>query len=235
MFSEAKAAAEIYDERYSAGYDVLYIAPWLRKHRVNLAVLKTIDALKKPDAVWIDTCCGQGWHFTHCDSPGTKIGIDCSAAQLAFARRNNSSARFVCADVLACRFRQKSVSLLTNFWGSYCYFGDAITIAEFFRRCCRAIRPDGALYWEILTIEALESFNRSAFAKDTGLRIESISGINWTFVDPGGTHRMTSPPLDAFTRIADTLFGSVRSFHDGRFMHHLICSAPLSSKSREEV
>lgn len=177
MFSEAKAAAEIYDERYSAGYDVLYIAPWLRKHRVNLAVLKTIDALKKPDAVWIDTCCGQGWHFTHCDSPGTKIGIDCSAAQLAFARRNNSSARFVCADVLACRFRQKSVSLLTNFWGSYCYFGDAITIAEFFRRCCRAIRPDGALYWEILRSKRWKASIAPRSQKIPGLGSSRFPGL----------------------------------------------------------
>ena len=48
--------------------------------------------------------------------------------------------------------------------------------------------------------EYLEGYNDSEFARETGTKVvlESPDGMRWQFHDPGGIHRMMSPPREFF-------------------------------------
>lgn len=216
----------IYDSDYAAQYEEIYILPWMRKHMINMQIVQMLLARNDFDeAVWLDTCCGQGWHFSQLESAVTMIGIDSSAAQLSHAARRNPKARLICCDIRQLSIREASVSLVTNFWGSYCYLPREEEIQAFVEACCKAVGPKGALYFEILTAEGVATFNTSSFSRDHAFFVSPIEEDyrRWQYTDSGGTHVMLSPPLDLFMPIAKTYFSMVRCFNDGAFMHHLVC------------
>ena len=90
-------ARELYGDDYAAVYRALYVdhPMWRDKHEMNV---KIVRGLLRPGGAWLDTCCGQAWHFTQIDGVA-KTGIDVSAAQLACARAANPGAVFVEAAV----------------------------------------------------------------------------------------------------------------------------------------
>lgn len=201
-------ARELYDDDYAQVYRALYIdhAMWRAKHEMNV---KIVRSLLPPGGAWLDTCCGQAWHFTQIDGVA-KTGIDVSAAQLARARAANPDAAFLEADVLDAPLDAR-FDLVTCFWGAYSYLGDRARIAAFVRRAIGWTAPGGALYFELITPATLAAFNQTAFAGETGsaVRLRSDDGEAWSYRDPGGWHDLTSPPVAFFEQALAPWFAGV--------------------------
>jgi len=217
----------IYDERYAAEYPALYIAPWPRKHALNVTTLNRILAGLEPRTTsWLDIACGQAWHFSKVHGCARQVGLDASRAQLSRARRNAPHADFVCADMTRPPFVPASFDLVTSFWAAYCYLRNRESIVRLIDDAIRLVRPGGAIYWEVLLPMDLESFNSSRFAKSTGFAVtaQSHDYTEWCYHDTGGRHVMTSPPLELFIDLVAPRFQTIEATHDGAFMVHLIAT-----------
>lgn len=230
---QAPAAAQaIYDNAYADTYDALYLHPWPNKHRHNLATLaRILESLPSEGCRWLDLCCGQAWHFAQFPASIVKVGLDISPAQLRRARQRNPDASFIQGDVLQPNilrpdFTGSAFDLVTSFWGAYCYLDDPVMIGTFVDKAISWTRRGGSVYLEILLAEMLESFNRSAFAGESGFRVTARSSdfSRWSYRDCGGEHLMTSPPLAFFTSRVEPFFESVNVNFDNGFMYHLVAS-----------
>ena len=204
---DAAPPDEIYGERYVQPYAALYIDHplWEPKLQCNLAVL---SRLLKPLGNWLDTCCGQGWHLAQFPAH-RRMGIDNSAAQLEQARLQNPGVPFIQADITEYEPPdEQRFDLVSNFWSAYSYLNDEDAIRELMEKLVRWTAPGGALYVELTVPELLEEFNESEFAAETGAHVSlrSPDGVLWDYRDPGGVHRMMSPPLEFFTDIISPHF-----------------------------
>ncbi len=222
-----QAVQTIYREEYAASYPSLYLGPWQRKHELNIRNLTAmLDRKGGPLTRWLDLACGQAWHFSRLPGRARMVGLDLSAAQLARARRNAPHANFIRCNMAQAAFAPASFDLVTNFWGGYCYLGSRARIDTLWRSAIGWIAPGGALYIEVLLGEDLASFNRSQFAQRTGFSVVPRSDDygEWAYQDAGGTHVMTSPPLQDFLDIVSPAFRNVEARHDGMFMVHVIAT-----------
>jgi len=217
--------ASIYDEDYAKQYDGLYLYPWITKHEFNIENIERI-LLQIPheNKKWLDTFCGQAWHFSRFPGTIAKIGVDISSAQLKLAKVRNPDATFIQGDVLDVIFPDNSFDIVTNFWAAYCYLNDFEKIESLLKRVVRWTKKDGSLYFEVLTAEALRIFNLSAYSQKTGFSINSRTPdfTEWSYEDLGGTHNMTSPPLIFFIELLSKSFNQVEAINDRGFMTHLI-------------
>ncbi len=154
------------------------------------------------------------------------LGLDISEAQLKRARINAPEAAFICGDMKEVKFQAASFDLVTNFWAGYCYLDSRADILQLCSQAIEWIAPGGALYIEVLLGRDLESFNRSHFSARTGFIVSPRSDdySRWKYEDVGGTHFMTSPPLEEFVDIMLPSFDNVDARHDGAFMTHLIAT-----------
>ena len=218
---------DIYTEHYADAYPALYIAPWRRKHNLNLQNLdRLISSLEIEEPSWLDMACGQAWHFRQFGGRARMIGLDLSLAQLKRARLNAPDASFLCADALAVPLQSHAFDLVTNFWAGYCYLGGEVQIAQFLESACECLKPGGTFYMEVLLAHDLSSFNFSNYATNTGFCVEAISTdfIHWAYEDLGGRHVMTSPELSFFEDRLSPRFDWISTKHDGAFMVHLIAT-----------
>ena len=202
---------EIYNEQYAPAFASLFIEHPLWQPKLTFNA-KAIATLLKPLGIWLDTCCGQGWHLAR--FPGhRRIGIDASGAQLERARRQNPGVSFIEADVATYEFSgRQQFDLVTNFWSSYSYLNDEEKIRALVQKLVRWTAPGGALYLELTIPETLEEFNESAFATETGTRVVmSPDGMHWQFHDPGGIHQMISPGVEFFNDLIAPHFAAVDS------------------------
>lgn len=212
MPDEAATVTDIYSESYAPTYERLYIEhqSWKPRQAFNT---RTIATLLHPLGLWLDTCCGQGWHlaqFPH----RRRVGLDISGAQLERARQRNPGVFFVQADLCDYEFPDgQRFDLVTNFWGAYSYLNDEGKIRALVEKLIRWTAPGGALYLESMEPETLEDFNDSEFAKETGARVvlESRDGVRWRFHDAGGIRRLISPPREFFTDLIAPHFAKVKS------------------------
>lgn len=208
----ATSPTDIYDDGYAPSYERLFVEHpfWEPKRAFNTAA---IASLLSPLDLWLDTCCGQGWHlarFPH----HRRLGLDASAAQIKLARRHNPGVPFIQANLADHEFPGATrFDLITQFWSSYSYLNDEASIRALVTKLVRWTAPGGALYLELTVPEALEDFNASDFAKETHTRVvlQSADGVRWQFHDPGGIHRMMSPPLEFFTDLVAPHFAQVES------------------------
>lgn len=217
--------AAIYGPDYAQTYPSLYLTPWRAKHDLNVSNLAAIlESLSKRMPDWLDLACGQAWHFAAFAGRARMVGLDLSAAQLERAQVQAPHASFIQQNMSAASFPPASFDLLTNFWAGYCYLASETRIASLLRKAVRWIRPGGVLYMEVLLAEDLRSFNQSAFAGQTGFAVKMARGDNtsWRYEDIGGTHTMTSPPLEWFVDLLAPAFGAIEARHDRGFMVHLI-------------
>lgn len=222
-------ASPIYNGRYAAEYQRLYIAPWPRKHQRNLANLSRLLAglaRSGRELRWLDVACGPAWHFSRFAGQALQVGLDASMAQLECARRANPQAAFVCGDMAQGALAPRSFDLVTNFWAGYCYLDSFRGIAGLLDDMIAWLRPGGACYLEILLPEDVADFNQSRYAEATGFRVfaRSPDWVRWGYRDSGGEHLMTSPPLGFFTAPLAAAFDRLEAEHDGAFMVHLIAS-----------
>lgn len=215
----------IYDEDYANQYDGLYLYPWMNKHELNIKNIERI-LLQTPckNKKWLDTFCGQAWHFSRFPKTITKIGVDISSAQLELAKIRNPDATFIQGNILDIAFPDSSFNIITNFWAAYCYLDSFEKIESLFKNLVQWLQGDGSLYFEILTAEALKLFNSSAYSQRTGFSVNPRTPdfIRWSYEDSGGTHNMTSPPIDFFIELISKSFSHVEAIHDQGFMTHLI-------------
>lgn len=226
---DPRAGAALYGEAYAARYADLYIAPWQRKHQLDVANLSRIlDELEDRGSGtrprWLDLACGQAWHFARFPGRARQIGVDLSAAQLARARRNAPHATFLQADLTDLALAAGSVDLVTNFWAGYCYLGSSARIVALVERATGWIATGGALYFEVLVPRDLETFNQSRYAARTGFAVTPLCHdySDWQYDDIAGRHVMHSPPLELFLAGLSDRFRFVEAVHDGGFMIHLI-------------
>jgi predicted TPR repeat methyltransferase len=214
----------LYDQRYAELYPSLYLAPWSRKHQINVENLEGILSELGSSPRWLDLACGHAWHFSMFPGRARALGIDISEAQLVQARSNAKDAAFLCADMIKATFSPGSFDLVTNFWAGYCYLDSRTRIEDLVRSAVEWIAPGGAFYFEVLVGSDLADFNRSQFAQRTGFAVaprrDDFSA--WQYEDIGGLHLMASPPLEAFIEIVSPSFSSVEARHDGAFMFHVI-------------
>jgi len=217
----------IYDDRYAAAYERLYIHPWKRKHERNAANLfRLIESLRRAGRAvrWLDLACGPAWHFRRFPRLTWRVGLDASSAQLVRARQADPAAGFVRADMAGPVFAPRSFDLITSFWAGYCYLDSFPCIARWLDNIVTWLRPGGATYLEILLPEDVAAFNHSRYAAATGFRVwpRSPDWVRWGYRDSGGEHRMTSPPLGFFTAPLAIAFDELEAEHDGAFMVHVI-------------
>ena len=206
------AAADIYDESYAPEYGRLFVEHpfWQPKRAFNRAA---VAALLRPLDLWLDTCCGQGWHLAQFPQH-RRVGLDASAAQLERARRRNPGVSFIHADLSEYEFPGgERFDLVTQFWSSYSYLNDEAKIRGWIDKLVRWTAPGGALYLELTMPESLEAFNASAFSQETETRVvvQSRDGVRWQYHDPGGIHQMMSPPLEFFVELVAPHFLQVES------------------------
>ncbi|MYE53911.1 MAG: class I SAM-dependent methyltransferase [Chloroflexi bacterium] len=209
---DTSVGTEIYDESYVPAYENLHIKHpfWDAKHAFNV---RTIGSLMHPLGLWLDTCCGQGWHLAQFPLH-QRVGLDISSAQLERAKQRNPGVPFIRADISDYEFSgQQRFDLVTNFWSAYSYLNDEAKIREMVEKLVRWTAPGGSLYLEATVPEALKGFNDSDFAKETGTRVvlESPDGARWQFHDSGGIHRMMSPPREFFLELIAPHFAKVES------------------------
>lgn len=219
----------IYESAYAAEYARLYITPWRRKHQRNVANLRRILgqlATGRRPPRWLDVACGPAWHFAQFPEEITRVGLDRSMPQLGHARTANPQALFVCADMVQCALAPGSFDLVTHFWAGYCYLDDLARIAALLENLIAWTRPGGACYMEVLLAGDVATFNASGYARATGFRVFSRTPdfVRWGYLDSGGRHEMTSPPLEFFTAPLGAAFSRVEAEHDGAFMVHLIAT-----------
>ena len=212
ILDEATSFTDVYSESYAAVYEQLHIEHpfWDTKHAFNI---RTIASLLHPIGLWLDTCCGQGWHLAQFPYH-RRVGIDISGAQLRRARQRNPGVSFVQADICGYEFLdEQRFDLVTSFWSAYSYLSDEAKIRAMVERLVRWTAPGGSLYLEATVPEDLNTFNDSDFAKETGTKValESPDGVRWQFHDPGGIHRMLSPPKEFFTELIAPHFARVES------------------------
>ena len=217
------AAVAIYNERYAPIYERLFIEHplWEPKRAFNARV---ISALLHPLGLWLDTCCGQGWHLAQFPK-NRRVGLDISSAQLKRARQLNPGALFIQADLSSYEFPdEQRFDLVTNFWSAYSYFNDETKIRAMVDKLVRWTAPGGNLYMELTVPETLEDFNVSEFAEEAGTKVvlQSPDGARWQFHDPGGIHHMMSPPLEFFTNLIAPHFAKVESDLVVRSLRQLI-------------
>lgn len=209
---EGTAFTDIYSESYAPVYEKLHIEHpfWNDKHAFNT---RTIASLLHPLGLWLDVCCGQGWHLAQFPRY-RRVGLDISSAQLARAKQRNPGATFIQADISDYEFPDgQQFDLVTIFWSAYSYLNDEAKIRALVEKLVRWTAPGGSLYLEATVPEYIEGFNHCDFAKDTGTRIalESPDGTRWQFHDPGGIHRMISPPREFFQELIAPHFAKVES------------------------
>lgn len=206
--------AEIYVSGYTDSYRRLYVdhPQWALKHRHNLSVLEDLTSNARS---WLDTCCGQAWHFEHLrNNRVSKTGVDISAAQLAAARVANPDVTLIEADLETFEFSDcRTFDVVTNFWGAYSYLDDEAAIARFMRKLIRWTSLGGSTYIELITPQALESYTMCSFAETSGTYTSGRSDdyVQWSFSDPGGTHLLTSPREAFFLDIFGPCFESIDS------------------------
>ena len=223
MPDEATTFTDIYSESYALTYNRLYIAHplWEPKRAFNT---RAIAALLNPLGLWLDTCCGQGWHlaqFPH----HRRVGIDISDAQLKRAMQRNPGVPFIQADLSDYEFSDgQQFDLVTNFWSAYSYLNDEAKIRALVEKLVRWTAAEGSLYLELTVPETLKDFNDSEFAAETGTKVvlQSPDGVRWQFHDPGGIHQMMSPPLEFFTDLIAPHFAKVESAVVVRSLRQLI-------------
>ena len=202
----------IYSESYAPTYERLFIEHplWGPKLAFNT---RTISVLLSPLGLWLDTCCGSGWHLAQFPYH-RRVGLDFSRAQLKRAQQRNPGVSFVQADVCDYEFPdEQRFDLVTSFWSAYSYLNDEARIQALVEKLVRWTAPGGSLYLELTVPETLEDFNASEFAEETGTTVElqSPDGVRWQFHDAGGIHRMMSPPLEFFTNLITPHFARVES------------------------
>lgn len=210
--NESTAFTDIYSENYALAYERLYIEHplWEPKRTFNL---QAITALLHPLSLWLDACCGQGWHLAQFPY-SRRVGLDISSAQLERARQRNPGVPFVQADICDYEFPDRQqFDLVTSFWSAYSYLNDEAKIRALVEKLVHWTAPGGSLYLEATVPETLEDFNHSEFSKETGARVELLSpdGVRWQYHDPGGIHGMTSPQLDFFVELIAPHFVNVES------------------------
>lgn len=217
----------IYDARYAAEYARLYIAPWRRKHERNVTnlgrILGQLTTGYRPPR-WLDVACGPAWHFAQFPEGISQVGLDASLAQLESACAANPQASFVCADMARSVLAPGSFDLVTHFWAGYCYLDDQARITTLLNNIIAWTRPGGACYMEVLLPGDVATFNASGYARATGFHVYARTPdfVRWGYLDSGGRHEMTSPPLEFFTAPFEAAFSKVEAEHDGAFMVHLI-------------
>jgi len=224
-FENTNNVAFIYNEDYANFYETFYLHPWYEKHKLNLANLeRIISSLPNSKILWLDTCCGQAWHFAHFPKSIERVGIDISSAQLRHASRRNPDALFMRGDITSAPVPENMFNLVTNFWAAYCYLNSYKKITSFIENAVRWLKPGGALYFEILLPADLMTFNDSLYSYNTGFRVylQNSNACRWYYEDKGGRHNMLSPPLKFFEDILANSFDYLESGHDGNFMTHLI-------------
>ena len=233
MPDEATPLTSLYSESYAPVYQSLFIEHPLWELRRSFNT-RTIASLLHPLGLWLDTCCGQGWHLAQFPRH-RRVGLDISSAQLEVAKRRNPGVTFVQADLSGYEFPEgQRFDLVTNLWSAYSYLNDEAKIRELVKKLVRWTAPGGALYMELTSPETLEDFNDSEFAEETGTRVvlQSSDGVRWEFHDPAGIHRMTSPPPEFFTSLIAPHFAKVESEVVIRSLRQLIASGRnLSSGS----
>ena len=113
---------------------------------------------------------------------------------------------------------------MTNFWSAYSYLNDEAKIRALVEKLVRWTAAEGSLYLELTVPETLEDFNDSEFAAETGTKVvlQSPDGVRWQFHDPGGIHKMMSPPLEFFTDLIVPHFARVESAVVVRSLRQLI-------------
>jgi len=194
---------QLYNKEYANIYGKLYIEPEQWQHR-NATNIKILKSLLEPGCTWLDTCCGQAWHFSMFPSVIIKTGLDISSAQLHHARQKNLDATFIEADVSTFEFNPpRQFDLVTNFWGSYSYLDDEQKIAALVKKLISWLKPGGSLYMELITPETLGAYNKIPFAQETETYTFSRSEdfTRWGHVDSAGSHLLTSPKLDFFMEL----------------------------------
>ncbi|SRR5713101_4013836 len=221
--STRESVSTLYRDSYSAIYEKLYVDPWPEKHQINLKLLQLILRDLPVSGRWLDICCGQAWHFSHVDSSLAKIGVDLSESQLQRAAAGNPAASFICADVGEVEFQMKNFTLVTSFWGAYCYLDDEAAIIKLVKRAISWTEPGGAVYLEVLPPESLASFNASPYAARTGFRVAARTPDYraWSYEDYAGVHLMKSPPLNSFISLFQKHFARVNWIPTG-FMVNLV-------------
>ena len=212
MARDTKVGPDIYDESYAPVYEQLHIEHpfWDAKHEFNV---RTIASLLHPLGLWMDACCGQGWHLARFPRH-RRVGLDISAAQLRRAKQRNPGVSLIQADISDYEFPDgQQFDLVTSFWSAYSYMNDELKIRAFVEKLVRWTAPGGSLYLEATVPEDLEGFNDCDFAKETGTKVvlESPDGVLWQFHDPGGIHRMMSPPREFFRELIAPHFAKVES------------------------
>ena len=212
MPHETKVVTDIYSKSYAPVYEKLHIEHpfWDEKHAFNT---RTIASLLHPLGLWLDACCGQGWHLAQFPRH-RRVGLDISAAQLERARQANSGVPFIQADISDYEFSDRQqFDLVTSFWSAYSYLNDEAKIQACVEKLVRWTAPGGSLYLEATVPEDIGDFNDSEFAKETGTKVvlESPDGVRWQFHDPGGIHRMMSPPREFFLELLAPHFAKVES------------------------
>jgi SAM-dependent methyltransferase len=225
--SYREAVASLYNEAYAGEYHSLYIVPWQRKHELNAVNLgRVLEQLGPKPVAWLDLACGPAWHFSRFYECACQVGLDLSYAQLLNARKNAPHAHFVCGDMAHAPLAPGSFDLVTNFWAAYCYLNSYELIGRLLADALRWLRPDGALYIEVLQARDLASFNQSNFSGATGFRVvpRSPDYTAWDYYDTGGRHVMLSPPLSFFVEALSPHFDAIETTHDGAFMVHLIAT-----------
>lgn len=237
--SNSQKITSIYNEDYARLYDELYVLTSIAKHEVNAENIERILWQSESDQkAWLDTCCGQAWHFTRGASTVRKIGVDISPAQLELAKLRNPDAEFILGDILEINFPDNSFDLVTNFWAAYCYLDSFESIETLLNKAVRWTKPGGTIYFDVLTGEFLKEFdfNISGFAQQTGFSVipRTPDFVKWSYHDVGGVHNMTSPPLDFFTDILSKSFNQIETTEQGT-MIHLIASGKTASEKTIEA
>jgi SAM-dependent methyltransferase len=140
-----KYFSQVYDDRWSF---------WGPKMWPELSRALRLHA---PGAkTWLDLCCGGGSLLRFvCRGKFQAVGVDRSAAQLAFARKNAPQARYVRSDIreliLGVQF-----DVITCMFDSLNYLDGPADLLKVFRRVRRHLTPGGLFAFDMNTFAGLQ-------------------------------------------------------------------------------
>jgi SAM-dependent methyltransferase len=101
----------------------------------------------------LDLACGSGRHARFLGERWWTSGVDLSEVLLRLARRNNTPAKLVRADIRALPYRDSSFDLVVNLFTSFGYFETDTEHEMVLRDLARVMTPDGTFVIDFLNAD----------------------------------------------------------------------------------
>ena len=163
--------SHIYGPDFSALYDTHW-RDWGK--RAWPLIEQVVVRRHPPPGPWLDLCCGGGSLLRIVTRAGYEaVGVDTSADQLRYARRNAPQAGVVLADARRLHLRRR-FDVVTCLFDSVNYFLNDADLRRFLKSALRHLAPGGQFLFDVNTAAGFSARYRTTFAVETDDQVATV-------------------------------------------------------------